>query len=491
MRAQAGEALLDAVSRKPATADRADPMATVLANAFRTLLAPTLSSLAADCSPPHVLPHDVTLRQAARALCAPGATAVLVRTAADDGDDDTVRYELLTPRSLLEAVRQAADDGHAGEAIARAVSGCTRPLLCSAEISVIDALHMMQAERASHALVTRPTGEPLALLDTLQLVHASVSHAERSADAQQLHACWGGAAGELGAPTDAAADMTDELGPPIYFNRGRHDEGCNDELIRPEDSISMVGGGYGHGAFGGKPPAKAAAPIAELTEVARQMQLNGALLVKLHDEQSGDYHRVLCMPADGWATLRDALQAKLSATSDGAPRPPSAADEPAPLRAILYEDDDGDRVAISSDESLLEAASFAWRHGRDRLLVTPLTGAAQLTSPSGRSAVGTPSGGRRGRAGARRALEPLGEEDEAAGGAEGGEADGSPFARAAESARAAAALVVSPSGMLRGKPRHGGDHNLSAVSSFLGGLIAASSLAVGAGIVIAAKAAKR
>ena len=35
------------------------------------------------------------------------------------------------------------------------------------------------------------------------------------------------------------------------------------------------------------------------------------------------------------------------------------------------------------------------------------------------------------------------------------------------------------------------EHSMSAVSSFLGGLIAASSLAVGAGLVIAAKTAKR
>lgn len=64
-----------------------------------------------------------------------------------------------------------------------------------------------------------------------QLVRASVSHAERSADAQQLHAYCGGATGAaMGEAAERASsagedgddgDPSDTLGEPIYFNRGR------------------------------------------------------------------------------------------------------------------------------------------------------------------------------------------------------------------------------------------------------------------------------
>ena len=64
-----------------------------------------------------------------------------------------------------------------------------------------------------------------------QLVRASVSHAERSADVQQLHACCGGATsaglGEAAKRASSAGEdgdddgASDTLGEPIYFNRGR------------------------------------------------------------------------------------------------------------------------------------------------------------------------------------------------------------------------------------------------------------------------------
>lgn len=229
-------------------------------------------------------------------------------------------------------------------------------------------------------------------------------------------------------------------------------------------------------------------------DTARLMELNGVLLVKLHDQTHGDYHRVHCIPAEGWEALRTALQGKLDASSAAATTSsspsPSRRNAPAQLRAILYEDDDGDQAAISSDESLSEAAAHVWRSGRDRVLVTPVMGAAQLLSPSGKTAIAF---GTQRSSAARRSI---------ALGAQGGK-----YAHWAGTA-AAAAVTTAGQSMQTVEEDEGRttlqrkslsphrtavrpDQNMSAVSSFLGGLIAASSVALGAGIVLAAKAAKR
>ena len=99
---------------------------------------------------------------------------------------------------------------------------------------------------------------------------------------------------------------------------------------------------------------------------------------------------------------------------------------------LLYRDEDGDHAAIDSDETLLDAAAQAQRGGENRLAVTAIAvGAVDVSD--------TPSIVR------TRPLVPSNSE----------------------------------------RPEH------SAVTSFLGGLIAASSLAVGTGLLLAAKAAKR
>ena len=165
--------------------------------------------------------------------------------------------------------------------------------------------------------------------------------------------------------------------------------------------------------------------------------VDGSVLFKLRDPSSGNLHRVRCMPAEGWKALQDAVQARFGA-------------EAGALVKLLYRDDDGDQVAIDSDDTLWEAAAQARRVGQ-RLNATAVCGGGGFDTDG---APQTPSGAAQGAGNAAAVL--------GAGNA------------------AASSVAAAASGMDR-----------SSVKSFLGGLLAASSLAVGAGLVLAAKSAKR
>ena len=461
-RAQAaGEALLDAVSRGAGTSN-----VDVLAPALRSLLAPSLGSLAVQ--PPAVIPHHATVRDAAIALSMPGVTAVLIERGAAAVAADGVRYELLTPRTLLPSVISDAqlDAAVLGAASVSSVCKGEVPLITSADCSVIDALHSLQAERCSHVLLLdRGTQQPMCLLDVLQLVQASVAHVERSADAQQLHAFWGAAAAldESSAahrpPRSVVATEDEEgsvigslgaFGSPVKWGR-REREGDYDSMnIRPEDSISMV---CGRSPLKSPEGQRGARPLAALPRrIVRAASFEspksrrvGMLLIKLQDEQ-GHFYRVHCTPAEGWAPLQAALASKLEGHVDD-------------LRGIVYTDDDGDRIVVDSDEALLEAANHVLAKGQDRLQVTPVTGPIDILSPTGTAllAAGQPASARRAPPTEQRST-----------------LDGN--------------ALVLPSPM---RQRRLEEEKLSAVSAFLGGLVAASSLAVVSGLVLAAKAAKR
>ena len=459
-RAQAaGEALIDAVSRQAGATSGGGGTEDILAPALSTLLAPSLLSLATSCERPHVVSADAPPEEAARAMLAPGVTAVLVKQPDE-------RYELITPRALLRAVAE-------GSAAVSGVGALSKeeslPLTPPVDCSVLDALHLLQAERLTHTLLLpQAAGEdadPLALLDMLQLVRASITHAERSADAQQLNAFLGAAAAlsEVGtAPPANAHGRTDEhpgrgglrgiaesprafggddeadrlsearqstLGSELSFARqgtliddSMTSVSCSQTEVRPEDSISMVGVSLGatNGHLGSA-QFVAEAPAAGFEHVAGGTT---GLLIKLKDT-SGNMHRVRCDPSDGWAALRSKIEAKA----------PDAAQA-----QLTYMDEDGDQAAIDSDEALQDAAAQAYRSG-GRLAVTVVAAGTALQS-----------------AGTRKI-------DKSA---------------------------STPSALTQRRWSHERPpENLSAVSSFLGGLIAASSLAVGAGLVLAAKAAKR
>lgn len=259
---------------------------------------------------------------------------------------------------------------------------------------------------------------------------------------------------------------------------------CGGEARRsPEGKPSRAHMG-GRAMGGGQPAA-----LAALFE-SGQAERNGMLLIKLQDT-NGQFHRVHCTVAEGWAPLQAALGAKIGGEGGGA------------LRGIVYTDDDGDKIVVDSDEGLREAAGHAWRHGLDRLQVR-----SRAREAGPHAAFSTPEL-RASRAPARVSpslscfppRDPLSRISPdlarqvtlVSSGAElspsgqtrvGGGRDGAQGGADAE-----------PSGLRRWSPTRlgprGSDEKLSAVSAFLGGLVAASSLAVGAGLMIAAKAAKR
>ena len=474
-RAQAaGEALIDAVSRQAAGVSGAGAggdgsLHDALAPALRTLLAPSLSSLGASCVAPAVLPPSATLRDAAVAMRAPGVTAVLIATTDAEyqsaSEDGTARFALLTPRSLLAAVAAAANGGAGTPSLsslsALEASEGARPLVAPPNVSVLDALHLLQGERCSHAVlldVDEPpaTASPMALLDILQLVRASMSHAERSADAQQLTAYWGAAAAlsDVGAPTarhrprpgapsrlggigedtpcDAFSDAAcsspaDHRDGEANLHRGAsyscvgYGDQCTviDDEVRPEDSISMAGVPSNQSMVGGRFGGLGPSANGAMGQGLPAPNFDGSMLLKLRDPQ-GNLHRVKCMPHEGWQALQSEVQARLGGGGGHT------------VRALLYRDDDGDQVAIDSSEALLDAAQYAARVGH-RLNVSITLAAATATTPL---AVPRPQASK------------------------------------------------APSQPLPAE-------STSAVSSFLGGLLAASALAVGGGLVIAAKAARR
>ena len=451
-RAQAaGEALLDAVSRQAGSEPTSGASGDLLGPALSTLLAPRLTSLVASCDTPFVVAHDADLCDAAKGLLAAGVTAVLVRQTHGS-------HELLTPKAILTAVAEGGGSAHGVGGLA---SNETPPLLIPAECSVLDALHQLQAEKRSHALLMTDgdDAKPRVVLDMLQLVRVSLQHAERSADAQQLNAFMGAAAAlsEVGtaepyrgpAAGGASHAPASHVGGPMgaihedeLLSPGQQsalpselsftDRNTVYEDVRPEDSISMIGVNREHGAsrvnafrpYHAPPPpgrgavsmppsALGANPLGEFEQIA----VGGAtgLLLKLRD-QFGQMHRVRCEPSDGWDAVRTLVEAKAGGGE---------------CTKLLYTDDDGDPAAIDSDEALIDAAAQARRTGENRLAVTVVTAASAAASAMDVS----------------------------------------------EAQRPAQSLDKA--------------YSTSAVSSFLGGLIAASSLAVGTGLLLAAKAAKR
>lgn len=161
----------------------------LLGPALRSVLTPTLGGLVDKAQPPPLVPPDATARHAASLLSA-AATAVLV---ADAGGEV---LGLVTPRSLLRTL--AGEVGLDG-ATARDCM-LPPPPTPPANASVLTVLSVLQDERASHALVVgsgaeavggaAAGGAPLALLDVLQLVCASLSHVCASSDRAHLRSFW-------------------------------------------------------------------------------------------------------------------------------------------------------------------------------------------------------------------------------------------------------------------------------------------------------------
>ena len=191
--------------------------------------------------------------------------------------------------------------------------------------------------------------------------------------------------------------------------------------MRPEDSISNTGAPDGGMPLPGAPSASGRYAPAGAAHSAT-FGPNEPFLFKLRDATGGTY-RASYAPSSGWDGLRAAFVEQLgpSATADA-------------LASVTYVDDDGDACVISSDETLIEAVRLARAAGQTRLALT----ACSLRAASSNA----PSMAQRAASGAASAI-------------------------------GATAGHVAPE--LDGAP--------PMAAAFLGGLIAASSVAVGVGLL--------
>ena len=139
----------------------------------------------------------------------------------------------------------------------------------------------------------------------------------------------------MGSPVCFSKDRGFDTGTMMdgsgYNDDGRSMVSFVDNVIRPEDSISMVGMNRPPTIVGGMAPSNITATLgSRLQTVAGPpvgpRPIGHDLLVKLQ-EADGTFYRLHCVPEDGWQMLRSSLQSRLFSE--------------APLRAVLYPDDDG------------------------------------------------------------------------------------------------------------------------------------------------------
>lgn len=301
----------------------------VLGPAFCSVLAPTLGGLVRRETPPPVVKPTDCIRHAASMLTS-GITGVLV-------EDAGRVVGTVTPRCLLRALASGADTN------TTCVRDCmlAPPPTPSACTTVLEALHLLQEERASHILLLDPdTGVARAMLDVLQLVCAALSHAGSSSDASQLRSFWADA---LAMQQQAEGDAN-LLSPSSVHSPD----------VRPEDSISRAGSPTARADSQG-PLSQQMQRLAVLPTAASQF------VFKLKDG-AGDVHRIPYMLAgcDGrvstWAEMRSRIQRRLPGGSQ--------------LQSVTYIDDDSDSALINSDESLLEAVQAALTAGESWLAIS-------------------------------------------------------------------------------------------------------------------------
>jgi CBS domain-containing protein len=353
----ASTAILSALERS-GCGGRDDDM--ILGPAFCSVLAPTLAGLARREAPPPVVKPTDSIRHAAGMLTS-GITGVLV------GEAGRV-VGTVTPRCLLRALASGADTN------TTSVRDCmlAPPPTPPACTTVLEALHTLQEEQASHVLLLDPsTGVARAMLDVLQLVCAALSHAG-SSDASQLRSFWAGA---LAMQQQAEGDAT--LPSP---------SSVHSPDVRPEDSVSHAGS-----------PTRLADGQCLLSQPVLQLAglppAAAQFLFKLQDG-AGDVHRIPYMlagcdeRASTWAELRSRMQRRLPGNSQLIP-------------SLTYIDDDSDSALINSDETLVEAVQAALAAGESCLAVSvsqesKSPGAAGQSGEGEEAAAASPGSGRRG-----------------------------------------------------------------------------------------------
>ena len=303
------------------------------------LFAPTLSETLGETLGAVSIPSDSTITEAA-IVVKQRCGAVLVH----EPGSPTGIAGILTSKDLL--FRSVAKDGDPTNTVDAIMT--RNPDCMEASSTVLQALHQLQYGGYRHVPVTCK-GEPLGVLDVLQLIEAALAKQREHANAlEQASASpgpsWRGF-------WDNAESLIDQ---PAYVPPTRRTLGDIHNL--PSISSSLPGSTHEASSEPGACNKRVTADsCTEGSLSGKSTGVEGNFLFKVADD--GTVHRVQ-NPGTSIASLRAAVLARLNV--------PAAL---AATTSILYEDDEADRVVLTSDEELREAVRAARQAGRDRIVL--------------------------------------------------------------------------------------------------------------------------
>jgi CBS domain-containing protein len=329
----ATNALSGAMARSGLSSAASAPMVDSLVS---KLFAPTLSETLGETLGAVSIPSDVSITEAA-AVVRQRRGAVLVH---EPGFPAGIAGILTSKDLLFRAVAQGADlAGPVGAIMTR------NPDCMEASSTVLQALHQLQYGGYRHVPVVS-AGQPLGVLDVLQLIEAALTkQREHSGALEQASASTG--------PSwrgfwDNAESLIDQ---PAYVPPTRRTLGEIHNLPSLPGSIQEES----------EPPSKQAGSrtAGSCTEQSHGGKSagsgDGSFLFKIAED--GTVHRVQNAGVS-IASLRAAVLARLGV--------PAAM---AGSTALLYEDDEADRVSLTTDAELREAVQAARAVGRDRIVL--------------------------------------------------------------------------------------------------------------------------
>lgn len=355
----ATNALSGAMARSGLSSAASAPMVDSLVS---KLFAPTLSETLGETLGAVSIPSDVSITEAA-AVVKQRRGAVLVH---EPGFPAGIAGILTSKDLLFRAVAQGVDPaGPVGAIMTR------NPDCMEASSTVLQALHQLQYGGYRHVPVVS-AGQPLGVLDVLQLLEAALSkQREHSGALQQASATAG--------PSwrgfwDNAESLIDQ---PAYVPPTRRTLGEIHNLPSLPGSI--------HEESELDPPFKQAGSRAtgsctEQSHGGKSVGGEASFLFKIADD--GTVHRVQ-NAGTSIASLRAAVLARLNV-------PPAMAAS----TVLLYEDDEADRVILTTDTELRDAVQAARGVGRDRIVLhvkrTDVAASRQKTSGAAAAAVAQP-----------------------------------------------------------------------------------------------------
>mmetsp|Transcript_35410 Transcript_35410/g.74337 ORF Transcript_35410/g.74337 Transcript_35410/m.74337 type:complete len:529 (+) Transcript_35410:233-1819(+) len=289
--------------------------------------------------------HAFSLRgdesvQAAAVLMAARQGAVLVGAAAED--DAHACAGIVTSRDVLHRVVAKGLDATRTRVDTIMT---TEPDCMEEEATVLQALHQMQYGGYRHVPVLNTAREPTGVLDVLALVEAALSQLKAPAAADSTE-CWRDFWGSAESIVDVAP-----YGPPSSGPRS-------------ESAPSATRSTDGNGARQLEGSCQSLQSSCQTSDASAKL-----FLFKLKTS-AGQMHR-LHHSAESLASLRAAAAAQLGIDDGNANR-----------LVLEYDDEEGDRVLVSTDAQLREAVSLAQRAEKNRLVLHATTGCASENAPA-------------------------------------------------------------------------------------------------------------